>query len=61
MVFDRTKKGEINNSLLAKYLYEIADTISSFGKLSMYAENESCRIINYSVDSLLDCYEKENM
>ena len=61
VVFDRAKKGVVNNSLLAKYLYEIADTIASFGKLSMYAEKEGCRIVNYSVDSLLDCYEKENI
>lgn len=58
VVFDKNKKGDINGSVLAKYLLETADTISSFAKLNLYAQEYGCKITNYSMNSLLDCYEK---
>lgn len=51
-------EGEINGSILAKYFYEYYRTMSSFGKLQMYAENEECQIINYSEESMIDCFKK---
>lgn len=54
-------KGNINGSVLAKYFYEYYRTLSSFGKLNLYAKNENCEIINYSVDSLLDCFKKQKI
>ena len=59
--FTKERKGDINNSVLAKYLYEIAVTIGCFGKLSIYAQKQGCRIVNYSENSLIDCYEKKNL
>lgn len=53
--------GAINNSVLAKYLVNIADTFSSYGKLGMYAEKMGSRIINYSPSSMIDCYEKRSL
>lgn len=59
--YDKERNGAINNSVLAKYLYETADTISCFGKLGIYAEKRGCKIINHSVNSLIDCYEKKRL
>lgn len=53
--------GTIYGSVLAKYILETAETFVSFGKLSVYAEKNNCKIINYSLQSLLDCYEKREL
>lgn len=55
------KYGSISNSVLAKYLLNISDTFVSYGILSMYAETMSSKIINYSTESMIDCYEKKRM
>lgn len=59
--FTKERKGEINNSVLAKYLYDTAETIGCFGQLSIYAQKQGCRIVNYSLNSLIDCYEKKSL
>ena len=59
--FTPENTGMINNSVLAKYILETAETFVSFGKLSVYAEKNNCKIINYSLQSLLDCYEKQKL
>lgn len=59
--FTSENTGMINNSVLAKYLLVTAETFMSFGKLSVYAEKNNCKIINYSLQSLLDCYEKQKL
>ena len=59
--FSKEKYGTINNSVLAKYLLGISNTFSSYGKLSVYAEKMGAKIINYSPESMLDCYEKRRM
>ena len=53
--------GLYNNSVMAKYIYQTAEAIACFGKLSMYAERMNCKIYNYSLESLLDCYEKKSL
>lgn len=58
---DRDVVGQYNNSVIAKYIYQTAEAIACFGKLSMYAERMNCKIYNYSLDSLLDCYEKKSL
>ena len=55
---EKKDKGSINGSVLAKYFYEYYKTMSTFGKLQMYAEEQKCDIVNYSMDSMLDCYRK---
>lgn len=59
--FSKEKYGTINNSVLAKYLLNISDTFGAYGKLSLYAEKMGGKIINYSIESMLDCYEKRRM
>ena len=56
--YSKEKYGTINNSVLAKYLLNISDTFRAYGKLELYAQKQGCKILNYSVDSMLDCYEK---
>ncbi len=58
---DRDVVGLYNNSVMAKYIYQTAEAIACFGKLSMYAERMNCKIYNYSLNSLLDCYEKKSL
>lgn len=59
--FDKEKYGTINSSVLAKYLRHISATFSAYGKQELYARKQGCKIINYSIDSMLDCYEKRRM
>lgn len=59
--FTKENFGTINNSVLAKYLVNIADTFSGYGKLGIYAEKMGSRVINYSVSSMIDCYEKRSL
>lgn len=53
--------GTIYGSVLARYIFQTAETFISFGKLSVYAEKNNCKIFNYSLQSLLDCYEKRKL
>lgn len=53
--------GTIYGSVLAQYIFQTAETFISFGKLSVYAEKNNCKIFNYSLHSLLDCYEKRKL
>lgn len=53
--------GTIYGSVLAQYIFQTAETFISFGKLSVYAEKNNCKIFNYSLQSLLDCYEKRKL
>lgn len=59
--FERETYGVLNNSVLAKYLLGISETISAYGKLEMYAKSQGSKIINYSINSMLDCYEKRKI
>lgn len=59
VVFEPEKKGTVNGSVIAKYLYDTADTFAAFGKLGEYADRQGCKILNYSKRSLVDCYEKK--
>lgn len=58
---EKEKKGSINGSVLANYLYEYYRTVSTFGKLRMYANEQKCEIINYCIESMLDCFKKERL
>lgn len=60
-VLNKKSVGDINGSLIAKYLMTIADTFASFGKMNLYAERVGCEIINYSPESMIDCYEKRSL
>lgn len=59
--FGKEKYGTINNSVLSKYLLDISETFGSYGRQELYAQRQGCRIFNYSVESMLDCYEKRKM
>lgn len=59
--FTKEKYGTINNSVLAKYLLDIAETFRVYGKLELYARSQGARIVNYSVNSMVDCYEKRRI
>lgn len=59
--YTSTGTGAIYGSVLAQYIDQTAETFISFGKLSVYAEKNNCKIFNYSLRSLLDCYEKRKL
>lgn len=59
--FTREKYGTLNNSVLAKYLLDISETFRVYGELELYARSQGSRIINHSVNSMVDCYEKRRI
>lgn len=59
--FSKEKYGTINNSVLAKYLLNISDTFKTYGRLGLYAEKMGSKIVNYSTESMIDCYEKRKL
>lgn len=61
LTVNRETEGEINGSVLAKYLRLLADTASTFGKLGIYAERMGCKIVNYAPNSMIDCFTKERI
>ena len=61
LTVNRETEGEINGSVLAKYLRLLADTAATFGKLAIYAEKIGCKIINYAPNSMIDCFTKERI
>lgn len=53
--------GTIYGSVMSKYILQTAETFVSFSKMSIYAQKNNCKIVNYSLKSLLDCYEKQKL
>lgn len=60
-VYRRGIYPEINGSMVAWCLRNLSDTLASFGQMGIYANYQGAKIINYSPNSMIDCYEKRTL